>query len=203
MNTRVKAFHRTAAECERCPFHAQTKVYGEGPVTFAPEKSHLLIVGEAPGAEEDAAGRPFVGRAGQILNYMLKEILNIDRSFQYILNVIDCRPPKNNFKHPDTLTARQRCEGGLNQELSYAYNKGYRVMITLGNNANEALGLGVGIKSLRGRISERNGWVIGPTYHPSFIARKGGPHKGETWTEWEEDFKLALSCAYKEKGYEN
>lgn len=195
MGMRVRRFVRTKSECSSCPLQLNTKVWGEGPVSFTPGRSLLTIVGEAPGADEDRIGRPFVGRAGKILEKMFREGVDIGRGYQYIMNIIGCRPPNNNFKHAEAKEAVERCGRGLNEELEHVYSIGFRVMMVLGNNACDAMNLGTGMKNLRGKIKERDGWVIIPTYHPSFIARKGGHTNTEVWAQWKEDFETAISIA--------
>lgn len=199
MGMRVKRFVRTKSECSSCPLESNTKVWGEGPVSFSPGKSLFTIVGEAPGADEDRIGRPFVGKSGKILEKMLHEGLDIRREYQYTINIIGCRPPNNNFKHADAKEAIKRCGRGLDEELEHVYSIGFRVMVVLGNNASDAMNLGTGMKNLHGRVKGRDGWTIIPTYHPGSIVRRGGHTNTEVWAQWKDDFQTAISIARGEK----
>lgn len=193
----VKRYERMRSQCSGCPLEDETYVFSELPRSPIDKKSFFCIMGEAPGQEESMKGRPFVGRAGRLLMEALSE-LEIERKYQYIMNVIDCRPPKNDFKHASALEARSRCEGGLTEEIRYAGELGFRVMLVLGNNASSSLSLGTGMKALHGRIIERDGWAYVPTYHPSFITRKGGRSHEEIWSSWLQDIEIAKNVSLEE-----
>lgn len=154
-----------AASCTRCPLAAgrTTVVIGVGD-----PGADLMLVGEAPGRDEDLQGEPFVGRSGQLLDRLLAEELGLDRSRVYITNTVMCRPPGNRDPHPDEVAA---CRPHLDRKLALVKP---RVVVTLGNFATRLLlGTEAGIKSLRGRAYPLGDSVVVPTYHPSYVLRAG------------------------------
>ena len=148
--------------CQACDLHRERlhAVPGEGAVP-AP----LMLVGEGPGQQEDEEGRPFVGRAGQLLDRMLLAI-HLDRTEVYIANVVKCRPPGNRTPTPDEGDA---CLPFLARQIALVNPD---VILTLGATATRALlGADVKITKCRGewqRWGDR--WVM-PTYHPAFLLR--------------------------------
>ena len=142
-----------------------------------------MIVGEAPGAEEDASGLPFVGKAGQLLTRMLAAI-GLSRSDVYIANVVKCRPPDNRPPAPDEVVA---CRPYLREQIEILRPE---LLLLLGNSAARAvLGTDRGITSIRGRIAvSPEGWRTLPTYHPSYLDRTPSA-KREAWL----DLQLAAS----------
>ncbi|HFB83984.1 uracil-DNA glycosylase [Thermosulfuriphilus ammonigenes] len=147
-------------DCQRCPLH-QTRtniVFGEGS-----ESASLLLVGEAPGRDEDLQGRPFVGAAGQLLTRMLKAI-DLQRSQVYIANVLKCRPPKNRNPRPEEIEA---CFPYLEMQIRVISP---RVIACLGTFAAQTiLKTREPIGRLRGRVFEAYGAQVVPTYHPAFL----------------------------------
>ena len=136
--------------------------------------ARLLLVGEAPGADEDASGRPFVGRAGQLLDSLLRDV-GLDRGELSVANVLKCRPPGN---RAPTRAEVGNCRGWLYQQLRLLAP---RVVVTLGGTAAAwAFGRGVRLADVRGRAHTLPGVPgpqVVPTYHPS-AALRFGP-KGE------------------------
>jgi len=130
--------------------------------------AELMIVGEAPGAEEDIAGIPFVGRSGKLLDRLLGEELGLDRSACYIANVVKCRPPANRDPHPDEVSA---CRHFLEGQIELVAPK---VVVTLGNFASRTLlDTTEGITRLRGRVHRVGQMPVVPTYHPAAALRGG------------------------------
>jgi DNA polymerase len=132
-----------------------------------------MVIGEAPGREEDIQGLPFVGRSGKLLGRLLLEEMGITRKDYYIANIIKCRPPENRNPLPDEVAVcRQFIEG----QISLIQPK---AILTLGNFASQAvLESKEGITKLREHVFDK---VIGnvslkvvPTYHPSYVLRAGG-----------------------------
>jgi len=160
-----------ARQCLKCPLAAGRThvVFGEG----NPAAS-LLVIGEAPGREEDRQGRPFVGRSGQLLDRLLGEELGLDRSQVYIANVVKCRPPDNRDPLPAEIEACRPYLDGQVEAIRPA------VVLTLGNFASRSLlDTKEGITRLRGRVHPwRAGgsWEAGvvPTFHPAAALRSGG-----------------------------
>src|SRR5436309_11593597 len=159
----LKAVWREASACTRCPQLAstrQTVVFGSGDAD-----SDLMFVGEAPGANEDRLGLPFVGQAGRLLDQLLGEI-GLSRPEVFVVNVLKCRPPGNRDPLPQEI---DNCQGYLFRQLELIEP---RVVCTLGNFATKLLrGDPTGITRLHGRAEER---VIGPRavrlyplYHPA------------------------------------
>src|SRR6478672_1003750 len=165
-------------DCTRCKLHGQGRqqvVFGVG----NPE-ADLMFVGEAPGADEDIQGIPFVGRAGQLLTKMIQAI-NLERDQVYIANVIKCRPPGNRNPEPDEIAT---CEPFLFQQIDAVKP---RVIVALGSFAAKTLlRSDETISRLRGRIYDFRGAKLVPTFHPSFLLRSPD-RKRDAW----EDLKRA------------
>ena len=179
----LNVFVRTESECKDCPFVYKRRVWGEGNYV-----GKLIICGEAPGADEDKKGRPFVGRSGKALDNMLDKV-GIDRRFAWVTNIISCRPPENNFNDPQSVMARAKCYTGLEQELSFLSNlnnqNGFKVIATLGLNATRSFGISGSMSEIRGKEYECRGYTVVPTYHPSYIIRS---HSQEVTDKWESDW---------------
>jgi DNA polymerase len=157
-------------------------VFGVGSPT-----AELMFVGEAPGADEDIQGVPFVGRAGQLLTKMI-EGMGFRRDDVYIANVIKCRPPENRNPDPDEVAT---CEPFLFRQIASIQPK---VIVALGSFAAKTLlKTQSPISRLRGRVYEYHGARLVPTFHPSYLLRSPG-QKREAW----EDLKLALSLLGRE-----
>jgi uracil-DNA glycosylase len=157
---------RIALSCTLCPLAAgrTTVVFGEGDPDAA-----LMVVGEGPGRDEDLQGRPFVGRSGQLLDRLLLEEVDLERSQVYIANVVKCRPPDNRDPRAEEIAA---CRPYLTAQLELI---GPSVVITLGNFASKLLvDTEIGITKLRGASYPMNGYEIVPTYHPAAALRSGG-----------------------------
>lgn len=149
-------------DCNRCELHQGRThlVFGEGD-----ENADLMFVGEAPGAEEDKQGRPFVGRSGQLLTKMI-EAMGISREDVYIANVVKCRPPQN--RNPD-FEEIQVCEPFLKSQIKVIKPK---VIVTLGKfAAHSLLQTEIPISKLRGEFTDYEGVKLMPTYHPAFLLR--------------------------------
>jgi DNA polymerase len=154
-----------------------------------------MIVGEAPGKDEDEQGEPFVGRSGKLLDQVLLEELGVTRERVFIANTLMCRPPGNRDPLPAEISA---CNQWLEAKLDAIAPK---VVITLGNFATKVLLFGdpkakEGITKLRGKSYPwRNGAVLVPTFHPSAVLRSGG---GQPLAQMRADFiraKRALADA--------
>jgi uracil-DNA glycosylase family 4 len=172
-------------DCTRCKLHTQGRkqiVFGVGSPT-----ADLMFVGEAPGADEDSQGIPFVGRAGQLLTKMI-EAMGFTRDDVYIANVIKCRPPENRNPDPDEIAS---CEPFLLRQIAAIEPK---VIVALGSFAAKTLlKTQSPISRLRGRAYDYEGAKLVPTFHPSYLLRSPG-QKREAW----EDLKLALSLMGRE-----
>ncbi len=163
-------------ECTRCKLHKGRKniVFGVGS-----PKAWLTFVGEAPGADEDQQGEPFVGRAGQLLTRII-EAMKLTREQVYICNIIKCRPPANRNPEPDEIAA---CEPFLVAQLQAIQPK---LICALGTFAAQTLlRTKEPISKLRGRFHDYHGIPVLPTFHPAYLLRN--PH--EKKTVWE-DMKL-------------
>ena len=167
-------------DCTRCKLHTQGRqqvVFGVGN-----PNAELMFVGEAPGADEDDQGVPFVGRAGQLLTKMI-EAMGFARDDVYIANVIKCRPPQNRNPEPDEI---ESCEPFLFQQIASIEPK---VIVALGSFAAKTLlKTQDPISRLRGRVYDYRGAKLIPTFHPSFLLRSPNQKK-YAW----EDLKLALA----------
>ncbi|MCW2777227.1 MAG: phage polymerase-related protein [Frankiales bacterium] len=168
--------------CTRCPELAATRT--QVVVGARPEGARLLVVGEAPGAQEDESGLPFVGRSGQLLDRLLAEVGG-DRARTAVLNTLKCRPPGN---RPPTRPETANCRPWTAQQVALVAPD---VVVTLGLSATrwflpgkEPLG------TVRGRVHEVEGVQVLPTYHPS-AALRNGP-QGEPMALLREDLALAV-----------
>lgn len=160
-------------DCKRCKLHPTRKniVFGSGN-----PGARLMLVGEAPGAEEDEQGMPFVGKAGQLLTKII-EAIDLKRSDVYIANIIKCRPPSNRNPDEDEI---KTCIPFLKKQIEIIAPE---IVCTLGNiAARSLLDTDMGITKLRGRFHERSGLKIMPTYHPSYLLRDQSK-KRETWED--------------------
>jgi uracil-DNA glycosylase family 4 len=164
-------------DCTRCKLHGLGRtqiVFGVG----NPE-ADLMFVGEAPGADEDVQGIPFVGRAGQLLTKII-EAIDLKREDVYIANVIKCRPPGNRNPEQDEVGT---CEPFLFQQIDIIKPK---VIVALGTFAARGLLRTVDpISRLRGRVYNYRGARLVPTFHPAYLLRNPAS-KRETW----EDMKV-------------
>lgn len=171
---------QAVAACRACGLCATrtTTVPGEGSAS-----TELVFVGEGPGADEDAQGRPFVGRAGELLTAMI-QAMGYPREQVYICNVVKCRPPGNRVPAPDEVAA---CLPYLERQLLAISPK---VICTLGNTPLRAL-MGddkLGITRLRGQRLDWRGIPLIPTFHPAYLLRNP-PAKKPCW----EDLKAVLA----------
>jgi uracil-DNA glycosylase family 4 len=158
----LEALRCEAKACVKCVLHKErTKVVVDSGSARVP----VVFVGEGPGADEDAQGEAFVGRAGQLLTKIIAAIA-LDRADVYICNVVKCRPPGNRTPLPEEADA---CGPYLKRQLEILKP---RVICTLGLVAAQfLLGTKASIGSLRGRVFRYNGVPVLPTYHPAFLLR--------------------------------
>ncbi len=156
----LRSLNEEIRSCTRCPLaKGRTKaVPGEGP-----GRADILLVGEAPGRDEDLAGRPFVGRAGSILDRCLIDA-GIDRSEVFITNVVKCRPPGNRRPKKDEVEA---CRPYLKSQIELVQPK---VVCLMGNAAAKAVLDVEGVTSLRGQVFRD---LLLVTFHPAAVLRNG------------------------------
>ena len=176
----LAAIRADIGDCTRCKLHTLGRrqiVFGVGN-----PQADLMFVGEAPGADEDVQGEPFVGRAGQLLTKII-EAIGLKREDVYIANVIKCRPPQNRNPEQDEVDT---CEPFLFQQIDVIKPK---VVVALGTFAARALLRTLDpISRLRGRVFEYRGAKLIPTFHPAYLLRNPSS-KREVW----EDMKLVRS----------
>ena len=160
-------------DCTRCPLHeGRTHVVN----TEGNRQARLMFVGEAPGADEDAQARPFVGRAGQLLTKII-EAIGLKREDVLIGNVNRCRPPANRAPLPDEAAT---CKPFLLREIEAVQPE---VIVVLGNTAmKNLLDTKIGITRLRGEFQDFNGIKVMPTFHPAYLLRDPSK-KRETWED--------------------
>jgi DNA polymerase len=160
-------------DCHRCPLCQKRThiVFGEGN-----PQARLAFVGEAPGADEDMQGKPFVGKAGQLLTKII-QAMGLTRQDVYICNILKCRPPGNRNPKPDEITT---CEPFLVKQLQVIQPK---VICALGTfAAHTLLKTEVPITVLRGRFHTYQGIHLMPTYHPAYLLRNPGAKK-QVWED--------------------
>ena len=172
-----------ARTCTACPELAATRTQVVPGVV--PTGSRLLLLGEAPGAQEDAAGLPFIGRSGQLLDTLLVEV-GLQRRDVGVLNTLKCRPPGN---RPPTRAESRTCRGWTERQLVLAAP---RVVVALGLSATRWFLGPTTLAAVRGRLHEQGDRQVLPTFHPS-AALRFGPH-GEPLRLLRADLALAAQA---------
>ena len=178
----LQAIREDIGDCTRCALHK-----GRNKIVFADGSptARLMFVGEGPGADEDAQGLPFVGRAGQLLNNMISA-MGLKREEVYIANVVKCRPPGNRTPEPDEANT---CSQFLFRQIDVVSPQ---VLVALGATAaTYLLGARQPLAGLRGRVHAFRGMSLIVTYHPAFLLRDPRQKK-EAWAD--------LQIAMKELG---
>jgi DNA polymerase len=165
----------SCVSCRLCKTRKQT-VFADG----SPD-AKIMFIGEAPGADEDAQGVPFVGRAGQLLTRMIEDGMGLPRKTVYIANVLKCRPPDNRNPEPDEI---ESCRGYLEAQIDLVKPE---VLVALGKFAAQfLLQTEEGIMRLRGKWGTYRGIPVMPTFHPSFLLRQPAQKKDA----WEDQLKV-------------
>jgi len=181
----LEVIREDIGDCTRCKLseHRTNIVFGEGN-----PHARLVFVGEAPGADEDATGRPFVGRAGQLLDKIIASI-GLRREDVYIANVVKCRPPQNRTPEKDETST---CEPFLFRQLRFINPS---VIVTLGLPAFQTLcRTRESMSRARGQWRDWNGVKVMPTFHPAYLLRDP-TKKREVW----EDIRKVRDYLAKEK----
>lgn len=171
----LSILQRTVKGCRRCNLAAtrQNVVFGEGS-----NKAKVMFIGEAPGEDEDIQGRPFVGRAGRLLDQLIERI-DLRREDVYICNILKCRPPNNRDPEESEITS---CKNYLFSQISLIKP---RIICTLGRHAyNTLMNADERITKVRGSLKDYRGMTLLPTYHPSFLLRNQEKIK-EAWEDME------------------
>ena len=190
-NFDLTALATDAASCTKCPLHEtrNSVVFGVGNTD-----ADLMFIGEAPGADEDRQGEPFVGRAGQLLTQIIEGGMKLKREDVYIANVLKCRPPGN--RNPEPVEV-ETCNPYLVRQIELIQPK---VIIALGSFAAQMLlGTKIGITKLRGEfhacnvaglrvLPHKKPPVVMPTFHPAYLLRNPNA-KADVW----EDIKKVLA----------
>jgi uracil-DNA glycosylase family 4 len=181
----LRIIREDLGDCTRCVLHKQGRkqiVFGVGN-----PKADLMFIGEAPGADEDQQGEPFVGRAGQLLNNMIKA-MGLRREDVYIANIIKCRPPGNRTPERDEC---ETCSPFLMRQIAAIKPK---VIVALGAVAAKTLlAVNAPMAELRGRWYDFRGTKLAVTYHPAFLLRDPRQKK-EAWKDLQRVMKeLGLS----------
>ena len=169
----LQTIREDIGECTRCALHR-----GRNKLVFADgdPNARLMFVGEGPGADEDAQGLPFVGRAGQLLNNMIAA-MGLKREEVYIANVVKCRPPQNRTPEPDEANT---CSQFLFRQIDVVQPE---VIVALGATAaTYLLGQRQPLAGLRGRVHSFRGSKLIVTYHPAFLLRDPRQKK-EAWAD--------------------
>jgi uracil-DNA glycosylase family 4 len=181
--TALESIRTDIGDCTRCPLAFQGRhkiVFGDGD-----PNARLMFVGEGPGADEDAQGIPFVGRAGQLLNNMIGA-MGLKREEVYIANIVKCRPPANRAPEPDEANT---CTQFLFRQIDVVRPE---ILVALGATAaTYLLGRKSPLSGLRGRLHESRDTKLIVTYHPAYLLRDP-TQKKEAWKD--------LQMAMKELG---
>ncbi|MFN9630138.1 MAG: uracil-DNA glycosylase family protein [Cyanobacteriota bacterium] len=178
----LAALAQACADCRRCPLAAGRQ---QVVVSRGNPAARLMVIGEGPGAQEDAQGLPFVGRAGQLLDQMLASVGIDSNTDAYICNVVKCRPPDNRKPTPEEMAA---CGPWLREQISLVDPL---VIVLAGATAMEGvLGVKGGITRLRGQWRQGEGegldgrWLM-PMFHPSYLLRNASREQGSPkWHTW-------------------
>lgn len=195
------ALRARALACVKCPNLATSRknvVFGVGDIT-AP----LMFVGEAPGADEDAQGEPFVGAAGQLLTKII-QAMGLSRETVYIANILKCRPDtpgESSGNRKPTPAEMATCIPYLHEQIDLIQP---RVLVALGGTAVEGLlGKTVGITKLRGQWQTYRGIPLMPTYHPAYLVRNQSlAEKRRVWEDMLAVMEsLALPVSEKQRGF--
>jgi len=160
---------KQALECHLCELSKSRTnvVFGEGNTN-----ADIMFVGEAPGSNEDASGKPFVGRSGELLTKMIENVLLMKRDDVYITNIVKCRPIDNAEPTP---TQAHTCQPYLLKQIELIKPK---LIIALGATAYHYLsGDETNISKVRGTVHQQNGYTLIPTYHPSYLLRNPSAKK--------------------------
>lgn len=189
-----------ALACAKCPKLAATRrsvVFGVGSI-----HAELMFVGEAPGADEDEQGEPFVGKAGQLLTRII-ETMGLRRGDVYIGNILKCRPdmpPGSSGNRKPAPEEMATCIPYLHEQIDLIRPK---VLVALGGTAMEGLLNKSGIMKLRGNWHEYRGIPLMPTYHPAYLLRNQALHeKRRVWEDMLQVMaKLALPISEKQRAY--
>jgi uracil-DNA glycosylase len=188
----LRLIREDLGDCTRCRLHKQGRkqiVFGVGN-----PKAGLMFIGEAPGADEDQQGEPFVGRAGQLLNNMIKA-MGLHREDVYIANIIKCRPPGNRTPERDEC---ETCSPFLMRQIAAIKPK---VIVALGAVAAKTLlAINAPMSEFRGRWFDFRGTKLAVTYHPAFLLRDPRQKK-EAWKDLQMVMK-ELGMAIPAKGAE-
>jgi DNA polymerase len=172
-STTLADLNKNICTCQKCPLGSTRTnfVFGVGN-----PQAGLVLVGEAPGADEDLKGEPFVGRAGQLLNKIL-EAINFKREEVYICNILKCRPPNNREPLPDEVT---QCEPHLWKQLELINPK---IILCLGRVAAQVLlKTNDSLTKMRGTMHDYHGIKLMVTYHPAALLRNPN-WKRPTWED--------------------
>ncbi|MBN1196880.1 MAG: uracil-DNA glycosylase [Candidatus Aminicenantes bacterium] len=185
----LESLHKMILSCTRCPLHKTRRqsVPGEGS-----QHPKIMFIGEGPGEQEDREGRPFVGKAGQLLDRLIQR-MGHSRDSVFIGNIVKCRPPGNRDPNDSEVKA---CLPYLHQQIGLLSP---RVIVCLGKvAANRLLGTNTAISRMRGRVLSFQGIPVVPTYHPSYILHQREKEavtrsKWDVWSDMQEVLKLLNS----------
>jgi len=183
-NPGLKNLYLKVKNCKKCQLYKTRThfVFGEGPLD-----ARLVLIGEAPGYEEDKQGKPFVGRSGRLLTKII-EAIQLKRSEVYICNILKCRPPDNRTPSLEEVAA---CLPYLVRQLNLLRDK--KVICTLGLSATQSLlKLDLAMGRMRGNWYKFKGTPVMPTYHPAYLLRNPS-QKGKVWI----DMKKVRECLQK------
>lgn len=185
----LEEINREIFQCQRCPLHQSKTKYVPGEGSLTPE---FMFIGEGPGETEDKFGRPFIGKAGQLLDRIIEK-MGHTRESVFIGNVVKCRPPGNRDPQAVEVAA---CLPFLRKQIAVLKP---RVLICLGRVAmNSLMGENLPISRLRGKVFHFEGIPLVATYHPSYVLHQKGREavSKAKWDIWQ-DLQVALNLVKK------
>lgn len=180
MSSELKKIHQKLENCKLCKLSKGRThiVFGEGN-----PKAELMFVGEGPGETEDLQARPFVGRAGKLLDKMI-EAMGVKREDVYIANIVKCRPPENRVPEDEEMNT---CTPFLLEQIAAVRPK---VVVALGKTASQSLlKTETPISELRGKLQKFAGIQLVPTYHPAYLLRNPSAKK-DCWADLQVAIKI-------------
>jgi uracil-DNA glycosylase family 4 len=183
--------------CKKCKLHTTRNqvVFGEGN-----PNAELMFIGEGPGKQEDLSGRPFIGKAGELLGRLIERAMGFSREDVYIANITKCRPTIDLKFEKDRAPDKEEvlaCSPYLLKQIEIIQPK---VIITLGNPSTRfILNTTEGITNMRGKWGYYNDIPVMPTYHPSFILRNGGDNSNVQKQMWSDMLQVLEKLGKKPK----
>ena len=158
-------FIRKHSSCDKCPLRDSRRVWGQGS-----QDAKICFIGEAPGEVEDVKEEPFMGPAGRFLMWGISQA-GLKRENVWLTNVLTCRPPSNNITSAEAIEALDCCRRGFVEEIEFLDKQGVKMFVALGATSMHSFEITGSISKNRGSIFDTHGFLVMPTFHPSYLNR--------------------------------